>query len=438
MDGLHALGGRVGFFGHEQFQGVQRGGHVAAEDLQELQVALAEGPRLHAFHVEGADHFVVQQQRHGQRALRPADAFHEQRVFGRVFAKVALARRRHETGHAVALGQRDEVANRRVGVHAHGQERFQAVRLAIQETDLGHFEVQQVFGVVDDVGLEQLDPVADRHVEDLFRSQVGQLHAGLVDRGQLLLLLHLVRHVADGNDQVPGRTVQLADRGRLHLEVAIVLAPQRGTRPLAGGQRRVEGTEVRPQDFRAAEGRVKVDPRHRIAAAPFAHPPIAPDDGVVVLQQGDPVGHALQDLLVLQEFSELEGLAEVLGGDENAVELPAGQQGQGPHGVLHDHHFVRLRGDGERLLDVLAGVTDQQDLGLFRQCFHAPVESANVPRRTRLYGIRPKQTTGPKRPLRTGAKSRFCGAASRLPWHEQSGRTATILATGDSRTWHFS
>ena len=246
VDGLDALGGRVRLFGHEQFQGVQRGGHVAAEDLQELQVALAEGPRLHALHVEGADHLVVQQQRHGQRALRPADAFQEERVFGRVFAKVALAGRRHETGHAVALGQGEEVAHRRLGVHGHGQERLQAVRLAVQEADLGHLEVQQVLGEVDDVRFEKLDPVADRHVEDFFRRQVGQLHAGLMDRRQLLLLLDLVGHVADGDDQVPGRAFQLADRGGLHLEIAIVLAPQRGTRPLAGRQGRVEGTEVRP------------------------------------------------------------------------------------------------------------------------------------------------------------------------------------------------
>ena len=272
-------------------------------------------------------------------------------------------------------GKANRSRDRRVGVHGHGQERLQAVRLAVQEADLGHLEVQQVLGEVDDVRLEQLDPVADRHVEDFFRSQVGQLHAGLVDRGQLLLLLDLVGHVADGDDQVAGRAFQLADRGGLHLEIAIVLAPQRGTRPLAGRQGRVEGAEVRPQDFRAAQRRVKVDPHDRIAAAPFAHPAVAPDDRVVALQQGDAVGHALEDLLVLQELADLEGLAEVLGGDENAVEPLAGQQGQGPHRILHDNHFVRFGRGRERLLDVLAGVTDQQDLGLFRQCFHAPAES---------------------------------------------------------------
>ena len=66
VDGLDALGRRDGLLGHQQFQRIQRRGHVAAEDLQELQVALAERPRLDALDVEGADHLVVPQQRHGQ------------------------------------------------------------------------------------------------------------------------------------------------------------------------------------------------------------------------------------------------------------------------------------------------------------------------------------------------------------------------------------
>ena len=248
-------------------------------------------------------------QRDGQRTLRPADAFEEQRVFGRVLAKVALAGGGHETGHAVALGQREQVAHCRVGVQAHGQERLQAVGLAVQEADLGHFEVQQVLGEVDDVRLEKLDPVADRHLEDFFRRQVGQFHAGLVDGGQLLLLLDLVGHVADGNDQVPGGTLQLADRGGLHLEIAVVVAAQRGTGSLAGGQRRVEGTEVGTEDFGAAQGGVEVQPDHRIAAAPLPHAGVAPDDRVVAFQQGHAVGHSFQNLLILQELADFEGLA---------------------------------------------------------------------------------------------------------------------------------
>ena len=70
VDGLDAFRRRAGLLRHQQFQRVQGRGHVAAEDFQELQVALAERPRLDALDVEGADHLVVPQQRHGQRTLR--------------------------------------------------------------------------------------------------------------------------------------------------------------------------------------------------------------------------------------------------------------------------------------------------------------------------------------------------------------------------------
>ena len=189
MDGFDAFGGRVGLFGHQQFQGIQGGGHVAAENFQELQVAFAERPRLHAFHVERADHFVMQQQRHGQRTLGPADAFQEQRVLGRVLAKVTLAGGRHEARDAVALREGKKLASRRGGIHAYGQQRLQAVRLPVQEANFRHFKVQEILGEVDDVRLQKLDPVADRHLEDFLGSQIGQFHARLVDRRQFLLLL---------------------------------------------------------------------------------------------------------------------------------------------------------------------------------------------------------------------------------------------------------
>ena len=173
---------------------------------------------------------------------------------------------------------------------------------------------------MDDVRLQQLDPVLDRHVEDFVGREVGQFHAGLVDGRQLLLLLDLVGHVADGDDQVPGGPFQLRHRGGMDLEIAVVLAPQRGTGALAGGQGRVERAEVGPQDLRAAQGRVEIDPRHRFAAAPLAHPAVAPEDRVVAFEHGHAVGHALEDLLVLQQLADLEGLLEVFGGDEDAVE----------------------------------------------------------------------------------------------------------------------
>ena len=62
VNGLDALGRRGGLLGHKQFERVQRRGHVAAENLQKLQVALGKRPRFHALDVERADHLVVQQQ----------------------------------------------------------------------------------------------------------------------------------------------------------------------------------------------------------------------------------------------------------------------------------------------------------------------------------------------------------------------------------------
>ena len=195
---------------------------------------------------------------------------------------------------------------------------------------------------MDDVGLQQLDALLDRHVEEFFRRKVGQLHAGLVDGRQLLLLLHFLGHVADGDDQVPRRTVDFPHRRRMDVEIAALLAPQGGTGAMAGGQGGVKGAEIGAQDFRAAQGGVEVDPDHRLQAAPFADPPVAPENRVVAVQQCDAVGHAFENLLVLQQLADFKGLAEIIGGDVNAGKLVPRQQGHGPHGVLHHHQLVCL------------------------------------------------------------------------------------------------
>ena len=46
------------------------------------------------------------------------------------------------------------------------------------------------------------DPFLDRHVRQFVGRQIGQLHAGLMDGGQLLLLEHLFGDVVDRDDQV--------------------------------------------------------------------------------------------------------------------------------------------------------------------------------------------------------------------------------------------
>ena len=58
----------LAFSASQQLERVERDGHVAGENLEELQVAFAERPRLGAFDVERAGHPVVQHDGHGERA----------------------------------------------------------------------------------------------------------------------------------------------------------------------------------------------------------------------------------------------------------------------------------------------------------------------------------------------------------------------------------
>ena len=83
----------------------------------------------------------------------------------------------------------------------------------IEHANLDDVELQHVLGAVQDVRLQQLDPLVDRHLGDFVGRQVGQLDAGLVNGGQLLLLQHFVGHVADRDDQVLRRTAVSSTTG---------------------------------------------------------------------------------------------------------------------------------------------------------------------------------------------------------------------------------
>ena len=83
----------------------------------------------------------------------------------------------------------------------------------------------------------------------------------------------------------------------------------------------MEGAKIGPQDFRAAQRRVEIRPHHRLPAAPLANLPVAPEDRVVALQQHDAVGHAFEDLLVLQQLADIEDFVEEVGGHEDAGEF---------------------------------------------------------------------------------------------------------------------
>ncbi len=96
----------------------------------------------------------------------------------------------------------------------------------------------------------------------------------------------------------------------MNVVVAVLAAAERGTRGLAGGQRRVEGAEVGAQDFGAAQDGVEVRPDHAVALRPLAEPPVAPDDRVVAVQQDDAVGHAFENVFVLQQPCRAPGPPE--------------------------------------------------------------------------------------------------------------------------------
>ena len=114
------------------------------EDFEKLQVALGEGPRLGAFDVERADHFVVQDQRHGQRALGSSAPFQVERILGRVFAQIALAGRGDKAGHAVVLRLGVKIAVGGLGHQAHRQQRLELAGLGIEQANLDDVEIQQV------------------------------------------------------------------------------------------------------------------------------------------------------------------------------------------------------------------------------------------------------------------------------------------------------
>ena len=73
-----------------------------------------------------------------------------------------------------------------------------------------------------DIRFQEADPLVDRHVGDLFRREIGQLDACLVNRREFLLLQHVGRHVADGDDQVLRWAAILDDGNRVDAEIAVI------------------------------------------------------------------------------------------------------------------------------------------------------------------------------------------------------------------------
>ena len=137
-----------------------------------------------------------------KRAAGSGGAFEIERIFARVFAQIALAGGGDEARHAVAMHIGTELPLGRFLRHAHGEHRLQHARVRIEHANFDDVVMQHVLRAVQDVRSQQLDPFIDRHLRDFVGREVGQLDAGLVNGGELLLLQHFVGNFANGDDQM--------------------------------------------------------------------------------------------------------------------------------------------------------------------------------------------------------------------------------------------
>ncbi len=90
----------------------------------------------------------------------------------------------------------------------------------------------------------------------------------------------------------------------------------------------MERAEVGPQDFRAVHRRVEVHADDILAAGPLLQPAVAPDDRVVGVEQHDAVGHALQNVFVLEQSADAERFGQMTFGHEDAGVFFVRQSGQ--------------------------------------------------------------------------------------------------------------
>src|SRR5262249_51456247 len=101
---------------------MQSEGQLAAKDLGELQVFLAEGVGLRTLHVESADDLVAPLQRNRQRTTGAFSALDIEWIGGGIGAEIALAGGGHLAGDAVVLLPGEQLALGCRRGHAFGQE----------------------------------------------------------------------------------------------------------------------------------------------------------------------------------------------------------------------------------------------------------------------------------------------------------------------------
>ena len=304
VDRLDTLGGRRGLLGDEELQGVEGRSNVTGENLEKLHVGVREAPRLGALDVERPDHLIVKHERDGERALRPLAALEIAAVFGRVVAEIAPPGGCNISGDAVVFGAGVEDPGLRLRLHPLGEKRLEAAGLPVEEADLDDVEEEQITRIMENVALEEVDPLLDRHVGQFSRREVGELLAGLMDGGPLLLLEDRVGDVADAdNDMVGGGPFGRQgggggqERGGVEVKVAVVGSPERGTGDPPRGEGGVKRAELRAEDLRVAQRGEKPEPAEILPAAPLSEAGVCPADRVAGVEEDDAVGEVFQDAL---------------------------------------------------------------------------------------------------------------------------------------------
>ena len=141
----------------------------------------------------------------------------------------------------------------------------------------------------------------------------------------------------------------------------------------AGGQRRVERTEVGSEDLRAAQDRVEITAHDVLAAGPFAAAGRCPRRIVFSLvEKHDAIRHALQNLLVLQQLADLDRFLKPVRPEINACKRLLPEQIHRADGIFDLHNLVGIRRRPKKFAEVCSAVANQQDFRFARQDFQAP------------------------------------------------------------------
>ena len=235
--------------------------------------------------------------------------------------------------------------------------------MLVEQADFHHVELEQVFCVVEDVALEQFNPLLDRHVGQFRWRQVGKFLSGLMDGRSLLLLQDRVRHIAQGHHHlrgcgrggIPHRLVhwdQAPDHRRgVDLEVAVVGTAESCVFGAALCKRHLNGgrfiAEIIGAVLLKLQGLEKPLADRIALPAPGDEPLVGPADHGFRIEQGHAVRKVVENALAAQQRREgLRGGDQCPGQDHSPDVagsqpakrcfqprhfLPSGV-GRGPHG----------------------------------------------------------------------------------------------------------